>query len=83
MPVFSVSGYAVLDVEVVERWMEGNQIIVTCTININFTSVKIIPLLEIGVTGYVLIDRNFAHHYNTMLQHLKALKTLEVIDGNK
>lgn len=81
LSAFSYSGFAVSDVEVVEGRIEGNHMVVNCTININSTPIKTIALLDMGDTGYAFIDQKFVHHHNALLEPVKLSCTLEVIDG--
>jgi predicted aspartyl protease len=61
--------------------MDGNHLIVTCTLHDQGNVIKSYALIDCGTTGYAFIDEDFAHHYDLPLHLLKSPRYLTVIDG--
>jgi predicted aspartyl protease len=63
--------------------MDGNHLVVTCTLSLDSKEIPTHALIDCGATGYALIDQDFANHHHLPLHPLKTPHTLEVIDGRR
>jgi predicted aspartyl protease len=81
--IFSISSSAVKDVAIKEGSMDGNHLIVTCTLSLDWKEIPTHTLIDCGATGYAFIDQDFANHHHLPLRPLKTPRALEVIDGRK
>jgi hypothetical protein len=79
--IFSISSSAVTDIAIKEGSMDGNHLIMTCTLFLDSKAIPTHALIDCGATGYVFIDQDFANHYHLPLCPLKTPCALEVIDG--
>jgi predicted aspartyl protease len=61
--------------------MDGNHLIVMCTLSLDLKEIPTHALIDCGATGYTCIDQDFANHHHLPLCPLKTPHTLEVIDG--
>jgi predicted aspartyl protease len=81
--IFSISSSAVKDVAIKEGSMDGNHLVVTCTLSLDSKEIPTHTLIDCGATGYAFIDQDFANHHHLPLRALKTPRALEVIDGQK
>jgi predicted aspartyl protease len=63
--------------------MDGNHLVVMCTISLDSKEISTHALIDCGATSYAFIDQDFANHHHLPLHPLKTPRTLEVIDGRK
>ncbi|KAH0604200.1 uncharacterized protein H6S33_007231 [Morchella sextelata] len=62
--------------------MDGNQLVVTCSISQNKnTFVPTYALIDTGASGYAFIDESFARHNKLTMTPLKIPRHVDVIDG--
>jgi predicted aspartyl protease len=61
--------------------MDGNHLVVTCTLSLDSKEIPTHALIDCGATGYAFIDQDFANHQHLPLRPLKTPRALEVIDG--
>jgi predicted aspartyl protease len=61
--------------------MDGNDLLVTCTLSLDLKEIPTHTLIDCGATGYAFIDQDFANHHYLPLRQLKTPRTLEVMDG--
>ena len=61
--------------------MDGEHLIVTCTLSNCEEKIRTHALIDTGATGFSFIDENFASHHHLPLLPLKNPRKLEVIDG--
>jgi hypothetical protein len=54
--IFSISSTAVKDAPIEEGSMDGNHLIVTCTLSINNKEIPTHALINCRATGYAFID---------------------------
>jgi predicted aspartyl protease len=72
-----ISGFSVSEEE-----MDGNQLVVTCSISQNKNSfIPTYALIDTGASGYAFIDESFAHHNNLTMTPLKIPRHVDVIYG--
>ena len=64
-----------------EGSMDGEHLIVTCTLSNCEKKIRTHALIDTGATGFSFIDENFASHHHLPLLPLKNPRKLEVIDG--
>jgi predicted aspartyl protease len=81
--IFSISSTAVKDRAIEEGSMDGNHLILTCTLSLNCKEIPTHTLIDCGATGYTFIDQDFADHYKLPLCPLKIPRVLEVINRCK
>jgi hypothetical protein len=81
--IFSISSTAVKDAAIEEGSMDGNHLVVTCTLSLNNKAIPTHALIDCGATGYVFIDQDFTDHHQLSPCPLKTPCALEVIDGRK
>jgi hypothetical protein len=81
--IFSISSSAVKDVAIKEGSMDGNHLVVTCTLSLDSKEIPTHTLINCGATGYAFINQDFANHYHLPLHLLKTPCALEVIHGQK
>jgi hypothetical protein len=74
---FRLSSFAV----VYQNKMDGNHLIVTCTLHDQGNVIKFPVLIDCSVTSYVVIDEDYAHHHHLPLHLLKSPRNLTIIDG--
>jgi hypothetical protein len=60
--------------------IDGNYLVMTCTLCLNTKEIPTYALIDCGATGYAFIDQDFAGHHQLPLCPLKIPCTLEVID---
>jgi predicted aspartyl protease len=73
----------VKDAAIEEGSMDGNHLVVTCTLSLNHKEISTYALIDCGATGYAFIDQDFANHHQLSRRPLKTPRALEVIDGRK
>jgi predicted aspartyl protease len=61
--------------------MDGNHLIVMCTLSLDSKEIPTHALINCGATGYAFIDPDLANQHYLPLYLLKTPRTLEVIDG--
>jgi hypothetical protein len=61
--------------------MDGNHLVVTCTLSSNDNEIQSYALTDCGATGISFIDEEYARHHKIPLTPLKTPRALEVIDG--
>jgi predicted aspartyl protease len=61
--------------------MDGNHLIVMCTLSLNSKEIPTYALIDCGATSYAFINQDFASHHYLPLYPLKTPHTLEVIHG--
>jgi hypothetical protein len=61
--------------------MEGEHLVVSCTLSVNGQTIATHALIDSGATGIAFIDKNFARHHQLPLVPLPNPRSLEVIDG--
>ncbi|KAH0605690.1 uncharacterized protein H6S33_004912 [Morchella sextelata] len=62
--------------------MDGNQLVVTCSISQNKNSfIPTYALIDTGASGYAFIDESFVRHNNLTMTSLKIPRHVDVIDG--
>jgi hypothetical protein len=81
--IFSISSTAVKDAAIEEGSMDGNHLIVTCTLSLNNKEIPTHALIDCRATGYAFIDQDFTDHHQLSPRPLKTPRALEVIDGRK
>ena len=64
-----------------EGSLDGNHLVVTCTLTDSTNKIRTHVLIDCGATGYAFIDENFTCHHQLPLHKLKTPHDLEVIDG--
>jgi predicted aspartyl protease len=77
----SLSSFAVNDILVKEKSMDGKHLVVSCSLTTNDQTISTIALIDCGATGYSFVDRKFARHHNLPTHPLDHPRQLEVIDG--
>jgi predicted aspartyl protease len=81
--IFSISSSTVKDVAIKEGWIDGNHLIVMCTLSLDSKEIPTHALIDCGATSYAFIDQDFVNHHHLPLCLLKTPHALEVIDGWK
>jgi predicted aspartyl protease len=71
----------VKDTAIEEGSIDGNHLIMICTLSLNTKEIPTHTLIDYGATGYAFIDQDFADHHKLPLYPLKIPHTLEFIDG--
>jgi hypothetical protein len=71
----------VIDVAIEEGSIDGNHLIMICTLSLNTKEIPSHTLIDCGATGYIYIDHDFTDHHELHLCHLKTPCSLDVIDG--
>ena len=67
-----------------ENELEGNHLVVTCSINSSpNNTISSHALIDCGATGYAFIDKDFAATNSLLLCPLKQPRIIEVIDGRQ
>jgi predicted aspartyl protease len=61
--------------------MDGNHLVVMCTLSLDSKEIPTHALIDCGATGYAFINQDFVNHYYLLLYLLKTPCALEVIDG--
>jgi len=61
--------------------MEGEHLVITCTLTINNQEIPTHALINCGATGIAFMDQHFARHHQISLQELPEKRQVEVIDG--
>jgi hypothetical protein len=79
--IFSIPSTAVKDTAIKEGSMDGNHLVMMCTLSLNTKEIPTHALINCGAIGYAFIDQEFADHYKLPLCPLKIPYALEVIDG--
>jgi len=74
--VFKLSSLSVSEIAI-----EGEHLVVSCTLSVNGHTIATHALIDSGATGIAFIDKNFAHHHQLPLVPLPNPRSLEVIDG--
>ena len=77
---FGISRLSVCKVEVLEVSMEGEDLVITCTLTVNNQEISTNVLIDCGSTGIAFLDRDFAHIHTTPLQELNEKRHVQVID---
>jgi hypothetical protein len=78
--IFSVSSNAVKDVAIEEGSMDGNHLVVMCTLSLNTKDIPTHALIHCSMTGNTFIDQDFADRHKLPLHPLQTPCTLEGID---
>jgi hypothetical protein len=79
--IFSIASSIVKDIAIKEGSMDGNHLIVMCTLSLDSKEIPTHTLIDCGATGYAFIDKDFANYYHLPLRLLKTPCTLQVING--
>jgi len=61
--------------------MEGEHLVITCTLTINNQEIPTHVLINCRATGIAFMDQHFACHHQISLQELPEKRQVEVIDG--
>ena len=68
--------------ELKEEELEGNHLVISCTINKNsFNNIPTHALIDCSATYYTFVDDEFACYHSLTRYHLKKERELELIDG--
>jgi hypothetical protein len=79
---FQLSAHSIAATSIVnENLMEGDHLVLTCSLSIGENKIRTHALVDCGATGYAFIDENFASHHKLSLDLLNQPRALEVIDG--
>ena len=71
-----------VNMELKEEELEGNHLVISCTINKNSpNNIPTHALIDCGATGYAFVDDEFARYHSLPRYRLKTERELEVIDG--
>jgi len=62
--------------------MEGEHLVVSCTLSVNGHTIATHALIDSGATGIAFINKNFARHHQLPLVPFPNPRSLEVIDGH-
>jgi hypothetical protein len=81
--IFPISSSAVKNIAIEDGSIDGNHLIVTCTLSLDSKEIPTHALINCGATGYAFVDQDFANYHYLPLHPLKTPCTLEVIDGWK
>jgi hypothetical protein len=73
----------VKDAAIEEGSMDGNYLVMMCTLSLNHKEIPTHALIDCGVTGYTFIDQDFTNHHQLSPYPLKIPCALEVINGRK
>jgi predicted aspartyl protease len=73
----------VKDTDIKDGSIDGNYLVMTCTLSLNTEEIPTYALINCGATGYAFIDQDFADHHKLPLCPLKTPRALEVINGWK
>jgi predicted aspartyl protease len=79
--IFSISSTTVKDAAIEEGSIDGNHLIMTCTLSLNHKEISTHALIDCGATGYAFIDQDVANRHQLLPCPLKTPHALEVIDG--
>jgi hypothetical protein len=74
---FRLSGYAIVD----HNDIDGNHLIVTCTLHNQGNIINAHVLIDCGTASYAFIDEDYIHHHQLRLHLLKLARNLTIIDG--
>ena len=80
-PLFSISGYALEEIKVMEESLDGRHLVVTCTLNTSDKIIRTFALIDCGATGFAFCDKDFLNSHQLPTFELKQPRQLEVIDG--
>jgi hypothetical protein len=72
-----LSSSAIID----QNKIDGNHLIVTCTLHDQGKVIKSHALIDGGTTSYVFIDEDYARRHHLPLHCLKSTRNLIIIDG--
>jgi predicted aspartyl protease len=61
--------------------MDGNHLIVMCTLYDQGNAIKFHAMIDCGATSFVFIDKDYTHHHHLPLHLLKSPRYLTAIDG--
>jgi predicted aspartyl protease len=78
---FTISACAVEDRTIDENQMEGEHLVVSCTLSTGPNTLDTHAMLDTGCTAISFIDESFARDHNLPLHALRIPRTVEVIDG--
>ena len=70
---FGISRLSVSKVEVFEESMEGNNLVITCTLTVNNQEIPTHALIDCGATGIAFMDQDFARNHQIPLQEFKEI----------
>jgi predicted aspartyl protease len=56
----------VKDAAIEEGSMDGNHLIMICTLSLNNKEIPTHALIDCGATGYAFIDQDFANHHQLL-----------------
>jgi len=79
--IFRLSGFSVRDVEIRNSSMEGDHLVVICTLSVGSQKITTHAMIDCGATAIAFVDESFARHYNLPLHKLQNPRIVEVIDG--
>jgi hypothetical protein len=71
----------VKDTDIKEGSIDGNHLVMTCTLSLNTKAIPTYALINCGATGYAFIDQDFANYHKLPLCPLKIPHALQVING--
>jgi hypothetical protein len=71
----------VTDVKVEGEFMNGEHLVITCTLDINNKRIRTFALMDCGATEFTFIDSDFVSHHLLKTKILSMPRQLEVIDG--
>ena len=71
-----------IELNLKEEELEGNHLVISCTINKNSANnIPIYTLIDCSAMGYIFVDDEFARYHSLLRYCLKTERELEVIDG--
>ena len=79
-PSFKVSAFSLSNVPLEERDMDGNHLIIKCTLS-SETPIETPALVDCGASGFAFVDEEYARQQNFPMYQLRVPRALEVIDG--
>ena len=78
---FLLSGNSLSTIEE-EGSLDGNHLVVTCTLTNSTNKIHTHALIDCRATGYAFIDEDFVRHHQLPLYRLQTSHNLEVIDSH-
>src|SRR5690606_20066798 len=80
-PTLRVSGFALGHEHVEEKDLDGNHLVLSCSLADEISKTPSYALIDCGATGYAFVDEEFARHHHLPLYSLKNPRDIDVIDG--
>lgn len=68
MSIFDVG-----DVEIRNSLIEGNNLVILCTLTVSTTKINTHALINCGATSIAFVDKAFTHYYNLPLRAQQKL----------